>query len=694
MFFSKNGKIAQYPLLKCGVIYIFFAFLSCNRSSNNSTQNLNYDRVIDSARLVFDAGNPQKAIHYLDSVSNKYKNRTLLQKFHYYYVNYNFLYNKKKDNDKAMLYADSMLNLFDTPDKRLKNTYSLGQAYFFKGDIYFDENKYENAYQYYYQGKTIANKSLDDCTLGEYSYRMGMIMYKQDHFRVAAAYFKNSSIQTNTCAWGFTSFYRRQELLDNTGLSYSKINEADSAMMFYKKALKYIDNESRQFNAQKNLLDVARGVIYGNEANVYLKQNNFNLAGTLLKKSININLRKGNDNRDAQLAELKLAHLYDQENKIDSLIGLLKVVQLQFDSIKNPDAEADWNLLMANYFSKKNIPQTAFHYLVTYDALKDTITNQNKILKEADVTQQMKRLEKNYEFEKLQQYNKMQHFYLRIAFVFGLMLLLIISLIFLNWQKSKKNIKTLGRLNTHINDQNYHLENALTELNLSSREKDRILRTVAHDLRNPLGGVASLTSLMAEESEYTDEQKELIILIRETSNNSIELINEILEATDNTLTKTNKEKELVEINSLLSNSVELLRFKAAEKDQQIVVELMEIPVELYINREQIWRVISNLISNAIKFSLPDTIINVKLSDDAGTVKISVEDNGIGIPDNLKDKIFNMFTDAKRPGTAGERSFGLGLSICQQIVENHGGKIWFESEADKGTAFYITLNKQV
>jgi len=199
---------------------------------------------------------------------------------------------------------------------------------------------------------------------------------------------------------------------------------------------------------------------------------------------------------------------------------------------------------------------------------------------------------------------------------------------------------------------------------------------------------------MAEESEYTDEQKELIILIRETSNNSIELINEILEATDNTLTKTNKEKELVEINSLLSNSVELLRFKAAEKDQQIVVELMEIPVELYINREQIWRVISNLISNAIKFSLPDTIINVKLSDDAGTVKISVEDNGIGIPDNLKDKIFNMFTDAKRPGTAGERSFGLGLSICQQIVENHGGKIWFESEADKGTAFYITLNKQV
>jgi signal transduction histidine kinase len=161
------------------------------------------------------------------------------------------------------------------------------------------------------------------------------------------------------------------------------------------------------------------------------------------------------------------------------------------------------------------------------------------------------------------------------------MLIIIISLVFLNWQKSKKNIKTLGNLNDQINHQNHHLENALSDLKLNNQEKDRILRTVAHDLRNPIGGIASLTSVMTEEN-YSDEQKELLNIIRETSFNSIELINEILEATESASTVLNK--EAVEINSLLNNSVELMRFKAAEKQQVINIALLSSPFELCISR--------------------------------------------------------------------------------------------------------------
>ncbi|NNU33466.1 HAMP domain-containing histidine kinase [Mucilaginibacter sp. S1162] len=143
------------------------------------------------------------------------------------------------------------------------------------------------------------------------------------------------------------------------------------------------------------------------------------------------------------------------------------------------------------------------------------------------------------------------------------------------------------------------------------------------------------------DDEYTEDQKELINLVKETSYNSLELINEILEATNISSIELNPEP--VEINSLVNNSVELLRFKASEKGQKIFYEPLGAPLEILISREKIWRVISNLISNAIKFSPTGAPIFVKLVKEKDEVVISVLDNGIGIPEKLKDQIFNMFT---------------------------------------------------
>jgi signal transduction histidine kinase len=95
----------------------------------------------------------------------------------------------------------------------------------------------------------------------------------------------------------------------------------------------------------------------------------------------------------------------------------------------------------------------------------------------------------------------------------------------------------------------------------------------------------------------------------------------------------------------------------------------------------------------MKFSPEGSVINVALLDRQDTVLISVADHGIGIPENLRNQVFSMFTDAKRPGTSGEQSFGLGLAISRQIVEAHEGKIWFESNAGAGTTFYVELPKR-
>ena len=696
MLYYKNNSILKLAGPSPAGIY-FVCFIaacllinfSCGKPADTANSNSDYKKVLDSADQMYDAGKYTQAVHYLDSATNRYKDLDLHQKFEYYQFNCNYFFHFINDDNKSMRYADSMLNLFNTPEKKLKYMADYGMSFFSKGDVLFAENKYNEAYQYFYQGKLIAKKDINDCTLSDFSYRMGMIMYKQEHFRLAAANFKSSLKETGACDLTFRSFYRRQELLDNTGLSYSKINETDSAMIYYAQGLNFIDKWAIKFNNQKDLLDVARAVTYGNEADIYIKDNKFQIAKKLLQKSILINLRKGNDNRDAEFSELKLGHIYYQVDELDSLLNLLRTVRPQLDSIKDQDAETDWNLLMADYFIKKGDHETGLSYFIKYDALKDSIVKRDRALKEADIAQQIKHLEKDNEFDDLKKNIRQQNLYLEIGTVFAVMMLIILSLILLNWQKSWRNIKILGALNHQINDQNYNLERALEELKSSSQEKDRILRTVAHDLRNPIGGIASLTNAMADD-DYTDQQKELIHLIKETSNNSLELINEILEIANNGSAVLNK--VWVEINALLSHSVDLLKFKAAEKEQQIRLQLLEKPVELFISREKIWRVVSNLISNAIKFSPAKAIVYVKITDLDNEIEISVKDPGIGIPENLKSKVFNIFTEAKRSGTAGEKSFGLGLSISRQIVENHKGKIWFENNTENGTTFYIRLPK--
>lgn len=692
MLYHKNGRFQGYLSNAAILCFLgFAAFISACKHNAASPGQLKFQPVIDSASAIYDAGNINKAMALIDSVYPLYTDLTLKEKFDYYNLKYNYVYHRLHDRRRAMLYADSMLGLFDDAGKKVKYTTQYGQAHFFKGDVLFDDNRYSEAYKYFYQGKMIANNNVDICIISDYSYRMGMVMYKQGHYRQAAAYFKNSFKEHGSCVLTFKSFYRRQELLDNAGISYSKLNENDSAMYFFKQALAYIDSQKERFKAIPNPLNIARGVIYGNQANVYIKLGNYQLAKQLLKKSIAINLRKGNDNVDAQLSELKLAHIYYDTDMLDSLFELLQTVRRQSDTIKNQEVQTDWNYLAAKYYNKKNDAKTALSYFGRYDSLKDAIAIKQKKLQGADINEQIKRLEKNQEFDTLQKNNQLQNVLLMVAVVFSALLFIIIFLVYRNWQRSKENVKKLGGLNKQINEQNGALSNALAALELSSQEKDGILRTVAHDLRNPIGGISSLTGLMAEEAE-NDEQRDSINLIKQTSDNSIELINEILEATGNK--KTERIKEPVDINTVITNSVELLRFKAAEKNQQIKTVLLDKPVELLLNREKIWRVISNLITNAIKFSQAKGTIWIKAEDFGNEVKISVKDNGIGVPDNLKEKIFNMFTEAKRPGTAGEKSFGLGLSICRQIIESHGGKIWMENNPDGGAIFFISLKKEI
>ncbi|WP_227006387.1 sensor histidine kinase [Rufibacter latericius] len=105
------------------------------------------------------------------------------------------------------------------------------------------------------------------------------------------------------------------------------------------------------------------------------------------------------------------------------------------------------------------------------------------------------------------------------------------------------------------------------------------------------------------------------------------------------------------------------------------------------------QVVNNLFSNAIKFTEDDGVIAIDLTERDGSVLITVQDDGVGIPEKFQGELFEKFTRARRPGLRGEPTTGLGMSIIKTIVEWHGGTIRFESEEGKGSTFYIELPKE-
>ena len=687
---SKCFKRDIYRVKNLFAIFFCVILFSCGKKNNQtSSYSTEFKPVFDKVSLLFETNRPEQAIHYLDSSMGRINNPYLDDKFRTYGFHYGYWKSIKHNNPKALLYADSMLSIANKSTTQKQYVSNYVEAHLAIGDAYFSMQQFNEAYQHYFEGFRVGKNNLNNRALSEYSYRMGMILYKIGHYKLAASYFKESYRLSTPGRDKFSDFYRLQEDLDNIALSYKHNNEPDSAIYYFNKTLKYIDQNASKFNDRPNMIEMAKGVVYGNKAEVLIAQGHVNEAIDLLQMSIAINLQKSNDNSDAELAEIKLAQLYLDHNQPDKLNALLNAMRPQLDSVKNENAEADWNRLMSKYYqSKKDFPK-ALAYLQAYNTLSDSTAKKLSLLRESNVNEQLANFEKQYQIDDLKGRSKIQQFYLAIAVVCALMAIAIIFLIFRNYKRSRRDIDTVNALNHRVNLQKADLEKTLNDLKESGLEKDRILRTVAHDLRNPIGGIAALTEAMADD-DFTVGQKELISIIKETAYNSIELINEILEVTNGS--EAELKKELVDINSVLGKSVELLRFKAQEKGQRIELSLLDTPEEIWISREKIWRVISNLISNAIKFSAEGSVISVSIRALKAEVEIAVKDRGIGIPEGMQNKVFNMFSEAKRPGTAGEKSFGMGLSISKQIIDSHDGKIWLESKTGQGSTFYIRLQK--
>ena len=213
----------------------------------------------------------------------------------------------------------------------------------------------------------------------------------------------------------------------------------------------------------------------------------------------------------------------------------------------------------------------------------------------------------------------------------------------------------------------------------------------AHDLRNPLGNILLFCEfLLDDSSSFSEQQKEFITLIDYLSSFMLNLVNELLDVSAIESGSINLNIETVNIADLINKSIRFNMPSAEKKEIKLLLNNLSNSNQMQIDRNKIEQVITNLLSNAIKFSFPQSEILVQVSSNDTEVTISVKDAGQGIPPEELDSLFRPFQKTSTKSTGGEKSTGLGLFIVKRIVEAHGGKIWAESELNKGSIFSFTL----
>ncbi|MBN2373644.1 HAMP domain-containing histidine kinase [bacterium] len=242
---------------------------------------------------------------------------------------------------------------------------------------------------------------------------------------------------------------------------------------------------------------------------------------------------------------------------------------------------------------------------------------------------------------------------------------------------------------TQLEKTNNDLEIANKKLSESDKKKSEVVMLVAHDIRAPLASIKSCLKVVLDGYLKNDRPKEMEMIRRaeERVESQLDFVKNLLDFTR--MEEEHREMRPIEIKPIVKNVADMMQ--AWANDKHIKVEIRNLPdVSIMGDEDLIERSLANLISNAIKYNPPDTLIWVDCLLKGELLEIEVGDNGVGIPDDEIPELFEILFRGVNARRQQEHGSGLGLSIVKRAVNIHGGHIRVESKLGAGTSFFITL----
>lgn len=273
-------------------------------------------------------------------------------------------------------------------------------------------------------------------------------------------------------------------------------------------------------------------------------------------------------------------------------------------------------------------------------------------------------------------------YFLFVLVALCVIIVVLVGYLYIVQQRSGKKLQVA---HDQLNSQNLELQ----ELNAT---KDKFFSIISHDLKGPLNSLTSFSSLLINHTESLskEEIKMFASDFDKSLKNLFALLENLLEWSRSQTGNIEFVPEPFDLAAMLEENKELLKAQAQNKNISLVNESPE-RVLINAHKNSINTVVRNLISNAIKFTPEGGKITLKTSRQNGEAVTSIADTGVGMGQNVIDKLFRIDSKHSTKGTANEKGTGLGLILCKEFVEKNGGRIWVTSREGEGSVFYFSLN---
>jgi len=260
--------------------------------------------------------------------------------------------------------------------------------------------------------------------------------------------------------------------------------------------------------------------------------------------------------------------------------------------------------------------------------------------------------------------------------------------------------EVIARVKTHLKlrfqsqellELNERLKQQTKELEELNATKDKFFTIIAHDLKSPFNSIMGFSEMLVEQvrDKTYDGIEQYANIILDSSQRALDLLMNLMDWARSQTGKMEFIPEYFELVNFIKDITSLFEDIAGQKSI-IIKKDLPLNAPVFADHAMISTVIRNLISNAIKFTKPEGEITISAIEKPDQLIIMVKDSGIGISNDRIEKLFRLDETYSTPGTKDEKGTGLGLILCKEFIEKHGGKIWVESTPGEGSIFIFTI----